>query len=155
MCVSNPRLSSSPPFLASDKFPVTSWSNLFLLSCIALHCESTGGKSVGYKADTFNWSNWSWVQLQKLDDPILRSNGSRRDSIQDSLVFQDRAQTCFSWHPEKSLCFYVCFQLTVQRKNAMCQGRQILDHRYHCWPICLAKVDKSEWVGGLIGSDGW
>ena len=96
-----------PPPHFLHQISSTSWSNLFLLSCIALHCESTGGKSVGYKADTFNWSNWGWVQLQKLDDPILRSNGSRRDSIQDSLVFQDRAQTCFSWHPEISLHFYV------------------------------------------------
>ena len=70
-----------PDFL--HQITSTSWPSLFLLSSIALHCNRNGGKTVGYKADTFNWPNCPAAKRLMADshDPI-RSNGSRQDSIQ-------------------------------------------------------------------------
>ena len=70
-----------PDFL--HQITSTSWSNPFLLSSIVLHCNRNGGKTVGYKADTFNWPNCPAAKRLMADshDPI-RSNGSRQDSIQ-------------------------------------------------------------------------
>ena len=72
-----------PDFL--HQITSTSWSHPFLLSSIALHCNRNGGKTVGYKADTFNWPNCPAAKRLMADshDPI-GSNGSRQDSIHRS-----------------------------------------------------------------------
>ena len=57
-CVCRPRLSSAPRFLASDNFnqldrPPDSPE----FNCIV--AGRSGRRTVGYKADTFNWPKWT------------------------------------------------------------------------------------------------